>query len=244
MPVTASSPLPAASSSLFQWHSWVFTTHSQGLSHSFPFPAPCSTTLPFLLILPYIQCCLESSQLQKPKQQKKQSNTSSFLQTVSPQTRSTRTEDKQQSHVVPLQGTVQLYCGTVQGCCPLCWRCHPSSSTNWCWTPRDVLYTPQPLEQPHGTAEGEAQTASLGAGAKRKVQLCNCNPVQLENFSTLPKLTSTVKKHIHVGTDLVICDNTAKMDRQLGCNWIWPCVAKDLSLSESPDLGWGRQHIC
>lgn len=86
MPVTASSPLPIASSNLFQQHSWVLTTHlnySQGLFHSFPFPAPCSTTLPFLLSLPYIQCCLESSQLQKLKQQRKQSDTSSFLQTVS-----------------------------------------------------------------------------------------------------------------------------------------------------------------
>lgn len=94
------------------------------------------------------------------------------------------------------------------------------------------------------TAEGEAQTASLGTGAKRKVQLSDYKLVQLENFSRIPKLTSTVKKHIHVGTDLVLCDNTAKMGRQLGCNWIWLCVAKDLSLSESPDLGWDRQHIC
>lgn len=82
------------------------------------------------------------------------------------------------------------------------------------------------------TTEGEAQAAWLGAGTKGKVQLCDYNLVRLENFSRLSELTSTVKKCVHVDTDLVICDNTAKMGRQLGCNWIGLCVAKDSSRCE------------
>lgn len=58
------------------------------------------------------------------------------------------------------------------------------------------------------------------AGARIEVQLCDYSPVKLENFSRLSELTSTVKKHVPVETDLVICDNTAKMGGQLGCNWI------------------------
>lgn len=86
------------------------------------------------------------------------------------------------------------------------------------------------------TIEGEAQAAWLGIGAKRNVQLCDYNLVKLENFSRLSELTSTVKKRVHVETDLVICDNTAKMGRQLGCNWIGLCVAKDLSRSERAQI--------
>jgi len=87
----------------------------------------------------------------------------------------------------------------------------------------------------HSTASKTAAPAQLKgrrkllSWAKRKVQLHKL--VNLENFSRLSELTSTVKKHVHVETDLVICDNTAKWGRQLGCNWIRLCVAKDASRS-------------
>lgn len=64
----------------------------------------------------------------------------------------------------------------------------------------------------------------------------NYQPGKLENFSRAPEHTSTAKKCVHVGTDRAICDNSAKMGRQLGCNWIGRCVAKDLSRCERAQI--------
>lgn len=52
--------------------------------------------------------------LQTPKQQKKQSNRSSFLQTVSPQTRSARTEGKQTAEPCSPLWRAQLSCTAEQ----------------------------------------------------------------------------------------------------------------------------------
>lgn len=131
-------------------------------------------------------------------------------------------------------GLVQLYCWTVQDCCPLCWH-------HWPWSRHQLILNKHKVmcsalyslrNSCTSTIEEEAQAAWLGTAARRRDQLCDYNLVKLENLSRLSELTSTAKKHIHVETDLVICDNTAKMGRQLGCNWIGLCVAKDLSRSE------------